>query len=478
MADKHAHIIGVCGKGMSAVANILAESGYTISGTDGACHPPIRDFVVEHNFLTHEGFSRNNIPENTTLVVAGASAALDRTKNEEVDEAHVRNIPTQTFAETLADVSDTHERIVVAGSYGKTTTTSLIAWILHHAGTDPSYFIGETQAQLPTHGHLGTSNQFVLEGDEYPASGIDSRSKFLFFPPHDLLLTSADHDHVNVFPTHEEYLKPFKKLLTLIPQDGSLVACSDNESVRNLISTYPASTLATYGIDTTHNPDYTAHNISYGITTTFDLTYKGDVVCTLTTQLLGSHNIQNILGAAAMVLNKKLITPEQLTAAIAEFKGVPRRLDLKTNRSLIPIYEGYGTSREKALSAIAAIKLHFPDRRLVCVFEPHTFSWRNREKLFWYDDTFAKVDELLVYKPLELNVGSHDQVTHDEIMERLKRAKVSAVKIQTSSDALTLLHNTLTSDDVVLLLSSGPLDGMIESIPKLCEELFPRNFVE
>lgn len=472
MAEGHAHVIGICGKGTSAIASLLRDAGYTVTGTTGVCHPPIKDFLEEHGLATHTDFARSNIPPETTLVVAGASAALDRDKNEEVDEAHVRGIPVETFPETLARLSDHHERIVVAGSYGKTTSTSLAAWILHHAGTDPSYFIGEMQAQLPSHGHLGSSNQFVIEGDEYPTSGIDRRSKFLLFPPHDVLLTAADHDHVNVFKTHEEFMVPFRALLGHIPKDGILVACSDNEHVRTIANEHTGS-VVTYGLDQVHAPNYTANNITYGKVSSFDLVRNGETLARVETPLLGAHNIQNIVGAAAMVLEKQLVTPEEVAAAIAEYRGVPRRLDSKTDHSTVAVYEGYGTSREKALAAIAAIKLHFPNRRLVCVFEPHTFSWRNREKLVWYDDTFADVDHVFVYKPLELNVGSHDQVTHDEIMDRLKAANVDATKVTAGDEGIALLRDFLEPHDVVLLLTSGPLDGMIESVPQLVEELFP-----
>lgn len=453
----------------------MRDAGYTVTGTTGACHPPIKHFIEAHNLATYTDFNRSNISEDTTLLIAGASAALDRSQNAEVDEALSRKIPVETFPETLARLSSEHQRIVVAGSYGKTTMTSLVAWILKHTGTDPSYFIGEMQRQFETHGHLGSSNQFVIEGDEYPVSSIDRRSKFLVFPPHDVLLTSLDHDHVNVFKTQEDFEQPFQKLVDYIPEGGFLVACTDNTYVRKFIQKY-TGTLVTYGLDKKHAPDFTAANIEYGTLSSFDLVRDGDILTRVETPLLGTHNIQNIIGAAAMVLSKNLVAPEQVAAAIKEYRGVPRRMELLTMNSTVPVYEGFGSSREKALSAIAAMKLHFPDRRLIVVFEPHTFSWRDRSKLHWYDDTFADVDHVFVYKPLELKTatGTHDQVTHDEIMKRLNSASVVAEKITSGTEGIEKLSKILTPNDAVLILTSGPIDGMIDSVPRLAEQLFPQ----
>lgn len=472
---KKVHFIGICGKGMSAVAALLKDAGYTVTGTEKACHPPVRDFLETHDMWTYKDYARAHIPEDAEYIVAGASASVDRTTNEEVDEAYVQNIPVKTFPQILAELSEDKKNIVVAGSYGKTTTTALVTWFLHHAGTDPSYFIGEVMNQLPSHGHLGTSDTFVLEGDEYPTdSKHDPRSKFLVFGAHDVLLTALDHDHVNVFPTHENFLQPFKKLLKQIPDSGLLVACTDNEHVRNMIITHTGMT-STYGLDQDHKPDWTAGNVLYGDTTTFDLIHKENHVISLETQLLGVHNIQNIVGAAAMVLEKKLITPEQLQNALKEFKSVPRRMERKTDRSIIPVYEGFGSSREKALSAIAAMRLHFPKRRLLVVFEPHTFSWRNREKLHWYDTVFTDVDHVLLYKPLELKTTSHDQVTHQEITDRVQKAGIDVTAITSGDEGLKLLETMLTPDDCILLLTSGPLDGMIQTVPELTERLFPKR---
>lgn len=472
--SKKAHFIGICGVGMSAAAALLRELGYIVTGSATSCYPPVRTYLEEHNLLTFEDHKRSNIPDDVDLVVAGASAALDRTQNEEVDEAHVRDVSVKTFPEVLDDITRGKENIVVAGSYGKTTCTTLIAWMLHHAGCDPGYFIGALVPQLPSHGHLGTSTTFVLEGDEYPTSGIDNRSKFLLFPTHDVLLTSADHDHVNKYPTHESYIEPFKKLLARIPEDGALVACSDNLPVRSLIHHFDG-TCVRYGIDTQHHPDWSATNIIYNKQTTFDLVHKGKVVTSMETELLGQHNVLNIVGAAAIVLEKGLLTPEEVQKAVAAFKGVTRRLDSKTDKSTVEVYEGFGSSREKAIAAIDAMRAHFKDKRLLVIFEPHTFSWRNKNKLSWYDDTFLEADKVCVYHPPEIGVGNHEQATHAEIVDRIQKSGVHAIPINTEQEGLDLLKAELKSDDVVLMLTSGNLDGLVQSIPLLAEKLFPKK---
>ncbi|MCI0619599.1 Mur ligase domain-containing protein [Candidatus Wolfebacteria bacterium] len=471
---KKAHFIGICGVGMSATAALMRERGYDITGSATSCYPPVRDYLEKHNLLTFEDHKRSNVPQDAEVVVAGASAALDRTQNEEVDEAHVRGIPVKTFPEVLDEITRDKENIVIAGSYGKTTCAALIAWMLYHRGKDPGYFIGALVPQLPAHGHLGANAVFVVEGDEYPTSGIDDRSKFLLFSTHDVLLTSADHDHVNKFQSHEDYLKPFRKLLARIPKDGILVACSDNHHVRALTKDFEG-TYVPYGTDMSFHPLWSAKDIDFANTTSFTLTRRGEDIVNIETRLLGMHNVLNIMGAAAIVLEKKLLTPEEVASAIREFNGITRRLDSKTDKSTIKVYEGFGSSREKAMAAIAAMHAHFPKHRLVVVFEPHAFSWRNKNKLAWYDDAFLEADVVYVYHPPEIGIQNHEQATHEEIVKRLSESGVNTIPITSEKEGLEKLKQTLQKTDIVLLLTSGNLGGMVQSLPQLAETLFPKQ---
>ena len=166
-------------------------------------------------------------------------------------------------------------------------------------------------------------------------------------------------------------------------------------------------------------------------------------------------------------------TPDELAAGVASFMGVKRRMELLSIASTVPVYEGFGSSYEKAKSAIAAIKLHFPDRRLVVVFEPHTFTWRNREAIAAYDDVFDGAAKVFIYEPASQGAATHAQLTQAEIVARVRSASYDAEPIVDPQEALQRLDGMLRSDDVVLLLTSGELGGLIKTIPKLAERKFP-----
>ena len=205
----------------------------------------------------------------------------------------------------------------------------------------------------------------------------------------------------------------------------------------------------------------------------FDLMRGGEKVIRLSTQLLGNHNIENIVGVGAMLLEKGLLSPEELCAGVNSFIGVKRRMELLSTSSTVPVFEGFGSSYEKAKSAIAAVKLHFPDRRLMVVFEPHTFTWRNREAIAAYDNVFDGAAKILIYEPASQGASTHAQLTQKEIVARVRSAKYDAEPIVDPHEALQRLNGMLKTDDVVLLLTSGELGGLIKTIPKMAEQKYP-----
>jgi UDP-N-acetylmuramate: L-alanyl-gamma-D-glutamyl-meso-diaminopimelate ligase len=191
----------------------------------------------------------------------------------------------------------------------------------------------------------------------------------------------------------------------------------------------------------------------------------------MTTGLLGAHNIENIVGVSALLLEAGLVDREGLVRAVSTFEGIRRRLDRLTRTSRIPVVEGFGSSWEKARSAIEAMRLHFPDRRLIVVFEPHTFSWRSRDALDWYDTVFEGADSVLILPPPGHGAESHHQSTLAEIVDRTRAASVDARPVMDAAEALEAL-STLSGDEVVLLLSSGPLAGLRDGLPPLFERLY------
>ena len=465
-----AHFIGIAGKGMSATALLLKQMGVEISGSDEGFYPPVSDYLKSANIAFAQGYRKENIPNDVDVIIIGKNAKLQPETNEEVRAAFASGKLVRSFADILHEITTSSETIVVAGSYGKSTCTALLAWCLRSAKKDPSYFIGEVTNGFERYAHRGRGPVFVIEGDEYPSSNWDNTSKFLRYNARNVLLTSATHDHINIFPTHADYLVPFRALLRSLPPAGVLVANGSEPHARALVEETGRAAVF-YALEDRAN--WHADKITRNSLVTFDLMRGGEKVVCLSTQLLGSHNIENIVGVSAMLLEKGLLSPEELRAGVNSFIGVKRRMELLSTSSTVPVFEGFGSSYEKARSAIAAVKLHFPDRRLMVVFEPHTFTWRNREAIAAYDNVFDGAAKILIYEPALQGANTHAQLTQNEIVARVRSAKYDAEPIVDPQEALQKLNGILETDDVVLLLTSGELGGLIKTIPKLAEQKYP-----
>ncbi len=467
------HFTGIAGAGMAAAALMMRDAGHTISGSDQDVFPPMSTYVEGLGFPIAWRFDAANLPADLDVLVLGASAKLGGDGNVEVQAARQRGIRITTFPELVGDATADRRNTVVAGSFGKSTCTALMAHILREAGRDAGWMIGAISPSLPATGHWGRADEVVLEGDEYIVGPTDARSKFLLYHPRDVLLTSLIHDHVNVFPTFESYVKPFGELMALLPPDGLLVA-REHPAIR-AIAGQTASRVVWY--DTTACDGWYPQDVSFGETSRFTLVRPGDRRIPLTTTLLGEHNVENIVGVAAYLLERGLVDETQLARGVESFSGIRRRLDRLTRRSSIPLIEGFGSSYEKARSAIEAVRLHYPHRPLTVVFEPHTFSWRNRDALPWYDTVFQGVAQALIVPPPHHGEASHSQSGFQEILDRVAAAGVPVAGVETAEAAMAALSG-LAPDAVVLLLSSGPLLGLPDSLPPLFDASYgPRDAV-
>ena len=461
-----AYFLGIAGAGMSALASVLKSDGWEVSGSDDGVFAPISTYLQRQGLAYHDGFDAKLVPPDVDVAIVGTSAKLALGANPELDELVRRGTPRFSFAEYLGRHTRGRETIVITGSFGKSTLTAMCASFLVHAGKDPGYFIGAIPLDLQATGASGTDPAFLIEGDEYIVSPEDRRSKFQLYHPSHVMISSLVHDHLNVFPTLDSYEAPFAKLIGMVPAGGKLVCAHAHPALHRMTQ---GREVVWYGLKP--NPGYFAEDVKIGETTGFQLRLPGGGKLELSTQLLGLHNIENIVGAAALLLELGLIAPDELAEVAPRFRGVARRLDKKTLLSRAPAYEGFGSSYEKARSAIEAMQLHFPARPLVVVFEPHTFSWRSREGLGWYDSVFEGVDRVLMLPPPGHGAGS-DQLSHDDIMGRLGAAGIKATKIAGRDDALSDLKATLTGEEAILLLSSGPLAGLADALPPMLDDSF------
>jgi len=461
------HFTGIAGAGMSAAALMLRDAGNDVSGSDAEAFPPMSTYVESLGFPFHHSFDAANLPQDLDVLVLGASAKLGGADNPEVAEARRRGVSVTTFPEMVGEATRGRLNTVVAGSFGKSTCSALMAHVLKVAGRDAGWMIGAISPSLPATGHWGSAPEVVLEGDEYIVAPADRRSKFVLYHPRDVLLTSLVHDHVNVFPTFADYEAPFRELLRLAPADGLLVA-REHPAIR-AIAGEAASRIVWY--DTARCEGWWAQDVVYDEITRFTLVRPDGGKLALSTALLGEHNIENIVGVSAYLLERGLVSEAALQAAVASFGGIRRRLDRLTAHSVVPVIEGFGSSYEKARSAIEALLLHYPHRPLTVVFEPHTFSWRSRDALAWYDTVFEGAARVLVVPPPTHGAQTHHQSTFDEILTRVAATGIAVEGVRTAEEAIAALRG-LKGDEVVLLLSSGPLLGLPDVLPPVFDSLY------
>ncbi len=459
---KRAYFLGIAGAGMSALASILKSEGWEVTGSDQDVFPPVSTYLDTMGIPWRDGFDAAEIPEDLDAAIIGSSAKLDLAHNPELMELKRRGAPLFSFPAFLGAHTAGRDTVVVAGSFGKSSVTALLAHLARAAGRDPGYFIGAVPLDFAATGWAGTDPEFFMEGDEYIVGGDDRRSKFLLYHPRAALITSLIHDHINVFPTIESYETPFAELIARLPPEALLVMAHPFPALRRLAG---AREVVWYGAAQAPGVDYFADNIVIGELTRFDLVTPRGGRIPLETELLGLHNIENIVGAAALLLSRRAINAQALQRGVRGFHGLERRLDKKTKTSRVPVYEGFGSSYEKARSAIEAVRLHFPARPLVVVFEPHTFSWRNAQALDWYARVFEGVSRVILLPPPTHGAQGHAQLTVDDILSAVRVAGVTAESAVNGEAAAARLDGLLTGEEVVLLLSSGPLDGLPQTLP-------------
>jgi UDP-N-acetylmuramate: L-alanyl-gamma-D-glutamyl-meso-diaminopimelate ligase len=484
MDVRRAHFIGIAGAGMSATAKLLRDSGVVVTGSDEAAYPPVSDFLVQEGIDCRSPYDLRNIPADADIIVIGKNAKLVPEHNSEVAAAYASGKQVLSFPEVLGELSREKETVVVAGSFGKSTSAALLAHCLEAMhdkdgnGLGASFFIGALPLTPATNARLGGGRLFVMEGDEYPSSNTDPRSKFLHYRPAHLLVTPLAHDHVNVFPTPDDYLRPFEELVALRQRnathgDGAVVVCTEGDLSGAFLSRLRHPVI-TYGLA---DGEFQAGDIVWGERTQFSLLRDGRAVARLETTQLGEHNVQNIVGVGALLSSLGLLSLDCFVPAVAGFRGVRRRLDRKSEKTTIPIFEGFGSSYDKARSAIAAMRRHFAARRLLVVFEPHTFSWRNRAMLHWYDDVFDGAEKVFVFEPASQGAATHAQVSQTEIVARVRGAGFDAEPLSDPEAGVARIAAELRRDDSILLLTSGDLGGLIERIPAVAEKAFPTGAV-
>lgn len=448
------HFIGICGVGISAIAKLLKDSGHIISGSDSGSYAPTNEYLRKNNIEFNTTYDAKNIPRDVDAIVLGTHMCLEVKKNPEIKKAKEMEAPLLNFPDILNLLTKKTHNIICTGSSGKSTCSSIVAHCLEEAKKSPSFFIGATLKNFNESAKIGKGKFFVLEGDEYPISPERQTSKFTLYNSKDVIISSMAHDHLNIFKTAEDYEKLFFDLVEMLGKD-SIIAISKEKSTER-IRNHLSDRCITYSAND-KSADWYADDITYGEMTTFTLKKRGEKIAEIKTKIFGDHNIENIVGAAAMLLEKNYITAEEFAKTLENYEGIKRRLEKVTQNSKIEVYEGFGSSAEKVRAAIEAIQKK-KKGRIVVLFEPHAISWRLSNYLNKYKGLFDGVDEVYVYTPVLEKEGAELKVS--EILKEIGNVK----EVKTKEEGVEMLKKELKDGDTLLALSSGYFDGILKEL--------------
>ncbi len=445
--SKHLHIIGICGVATSAIAIAFKEKGWKVTGSDKGFFPPVSTELEKHGILFYAGWHPENIGKPDMVMIGGGGTSP---KNPEIMYAKENNIPIYSYPEILEKYFIKENSIVVTGTWGKTTISSLLSFIMIEAKMDPSYFTGGLSLSHNT-GALSDSKWSIVEGDEYQVSISDKRPKFVYYHPNHLLLTSVSWDHADLYPTEESYFKVFEEL---IEKTKNIVICNDNQGIKKALN---GKIAVTYG--KTSDSDYYYHSTNQtrdGID--FILENKGNSY-KIHSPMLGKFNAENIAGSFAMA-SEIGIEPETIIEAIQNFKGIKRRLE-KRLEGKVTVFDCHAPTPEKASSVLESIREVYKDK-IVAIYEPN-IGGRQESSAHMYDNAFKDADIVLIPRLTRLKISEEENkpIEGDRLAEIIKKTNANTYYIE---DDKELVKKAITSGEVIVFLGSHGFRGMIEEV--------------
>jgi len=450
----HIHIMGICGVGMSSLAGILKEKGYTITGSDQNIYPPISTFLERLSIPVKQGYSPSNLYPPPDLAIVGNVITRD---NPEACELLRLRIPYLSMPQALKKFAmERKKSVIIAGTHGKTTTSALAAWILELAGMNPSFVIGGIAKNFNSNFKLSHGPYFIIEGDEYDTAFFDKRPKFLHYGPYVTAITSIEFDHADIYKGIEEIKESFRDLIEMIPAEGLLCANVDDPAVADEIKRARCPSL-TYAIK--GEADLTIRNItiSDGRTELSILRGKKEYI-RVTTDLYGNHTIYNILAAVSIASHFK-IRPEIIAEAITTFKGVKRRLELIGNYEDILVIDDFAHHPTSVRETTKAVKNYHKDRRLVAVFEPRSNSSRRNIFQNAYTSSFDCADLVILPEPPMMEkIPFSERFSSTKLTTDLKDRAIEAHYFPNNDDLLDGLLTLVKPGDVILIMSNGAFD--------------------
>jgi len=469
LPSERVHMIGIGGSAMAAVAGLLAERGFRITGSDVGVYPPASSLLQSLGISWTNGFSAANLERSPDWVVVGNAVSRGNPEVEAVLDSHLRYRSLPQVLEEFFIPG--HESIVVSGTHGKTTTTSLLAWIFQVAGRKPNFLIGGVAENFGRSYGLGGGEEFIVEGDEYDSAFFDKGPKFLHYHPDELIVTSLEFDHADIYADIAAIELQFRRLVNLVPRRGRIVAWGESPTVAAVVARAfcPVETYG-FGADT----DWTAGDIEVvDVATEFRIAHQGREVARIRSPLSGRHNVLNATAAAAIALGRG-IEREALEEALATFRNVLRRLEVKCEIGGVLVVDDFAHHPTAIRATIDAARSRWPGRRLWAIFEPRSNTMRRRTAEEDLSAALALAD-VAVLGPVHRAqlLSEAERLSPERVVDAVRASGKSAEAFASSEAIAARLAEKTQPGDLVLVMSNGSFDGVCDLLSQRLPERAP-----
>lgn len=462
---KKAYFIGIKGVGMTALAVFMKQKGIEVTGSDVENSFHTDRILKMYGIKIKKGFHASNVPQNADLVITtGAHGSF---KNPESQEAIKRGIRTVSHAQALGEAMEGKIGISIAGSHGKTTTTAMTASVFKYAHLDPSYGIGAASIpMLGSGGHFGKGKYFITEADEYlTAPGIDDKPRFLWQNPQVVVLTNIEYDHPDAYKNFDDIFAAFQKFCLKVPLQGLLVLCLDDPHIKSLKKRLPKTIpISTFGFSPKADFQISQYKIR-NKKAIFSLKYKNLDMANITLNVPGRHNAQNAV--AAFIISHHFSVPiPMIVTGLENFQGSKRRFEQVGNLGDILLYDDYAHHPTEIVETLKAIKEIFPQRRIIVIFQPHTYS-RTKALLNDFALAFLSSDELILVTEIFSSAREvKDEAISSKLLvdETLKRGKANIHYLPTKKDILTFLEKNKRQNDIIITMGAGDIYKLHDEI--------------
>jgi UDP-N-acetylmuramate: L-alanyl-gamma-D-glutamyl-meso-diaminopimelate ligase len=459
---KHIHLIGICGTAMASLAGMLKQRGFKVTGSDTAAYPPMSDFLASMNIPVYQPFNVANLQPAPDLVVVGNAISRG---NIELEQVLDQRIPFCSLPELLHDeFLRGKEVLVVAGTHGKTTTTSMLSWIFHTSGQQPSFLIGGIAENFGSSFSLGQGKHFILEGDEYDTAFFDKGPKFLHYFPDAVILTSVEFDHADIYKDLDAVETAFKRLVNLVPRRGRIIAFDKGDSTERCVSRafcpverYGASQPAFWRVSNLKlEPNRT----------TWTVLRDGQHWADFEFALGGEYNVWNATAAAALASHYG-ISPREIAAALKTFKSVKRRLEVKARVNGITIIDDFAHHPTAIAGTLTALRSRYPGARLWAILEPRSNTLRRNVFQSDLAKSLAIADEVVIAGIFKSEaIPEHERLDLNAVAGLIRDHGRPACVIPDADAIVAATAPHMRSGDVVAILSNGGFGGIYEKLPQ------------